>query len=236
MKIITVKDQVEGGKKAFDLIKNAMGNHEIKTLGLATGSTPKTLYKEMVTSNLDFRNLQSINLDEYVGLPANNSQSYHFFMEEHLFKAKPFKINYIPNGVAENIEAECIRYNKIIDENPVDIQILGIGENAHIGFNEPGSSFGSETREVALTESTIKANSRNFENISDVPTHAISMGIKSIMHAKKIILLAFGEKKAEAVKQTITGPISEDIPSSVLQLHPDVTLIVDQAAASKIDA
>lgn len=234
MDIVVVKDQIEGGKKAFDIIKEGMDAGKVKVLGLATGSTPITLYEELVKSDLDFSDVSSVNLDEYVGLSADNDQSYDYFMHEHLFDEKPFKANYLPNGLAEDIEAECKRYDEVLEKNPIDIQILGIGENAHIGFNEPGASFDATTQKVALTESTIEANSRNFAKKEDVPTFAISMGIKSIMAAKKIVLLAYGEKKAQAILDTVEGPVTEDVPASVLQNHPDVTLILDEAAAAKL--
>lgn len=234
MDIVVVKDQIEGGKKAFDIIKEGMDAGKVKVLGLATGSTPITLYEELVKSDLDFSDVSSVNLDEYVGLSADNDQSYDYFMHEHLFDKKPFKANYLPNGLAEDIEAECKRYDEVLEKNPIDIQILGIGENAHIGFNEPGASFDATTQKVALTESTIEANSRNFAKKEDVPTFAISMGIKSIMAAKKIVLLAYGEKKAQAILDTVEGPVTEDVPASVLQNHPDVTLILDEAAAAKL--
>lgn len=231
MKIIKVTNQVEGGKAAFDIIKNEMVAGNVKTLGLATGSTPETLYQEIVASDLDFTDMNSVNLDEYVGLEASNDQSYHYFMKKHLFEAKPFKNNYLPDGTTSDAKKECHRYDQVIAENPIDIQILGIGENAHIGFNEPGSSFEGTTSEVKLTESTIAANSRNFAKKEDVPTHAYSMGIKSIMQSKKIILLAYGEKKAEAIFNSLQGPVTEDVPGSALQNHSDVIIIVDEAAA-----
>ncbi|MGX7023461.1 glucosamine-6-phosphate deaminase [Vagococcus hydrophili] len=231
MKIIKVTNQVEGGKAAFDIIKNEMVAGNVKTLGLATGSTPETLYQEIVASDLDFTDMNSVNLDEYVGLEASNDQSYHYFMKKHLFEAKPFKNNYLPDGTTSDAKKECARYDQVIAENPIDIQILGIGENAHIGFNEPGSSFEGTTSEVKLTESTIAANSRNFAKKEDVPTHAYSMGIKSIMQSKKIILLAYGEKKAEAIFNSLQGPVTEDVPGSALQNHSDVIIIVDEAAA-----
>lgn len=235
MEIIKVKDNVEGGKVAFNLIKEEMAKGNVNTLGLATGSTPETLYQEMVASDLDFTNINSVNLDEYVGLKPSNDQSYDYFMRKHLFDAKPFKNNYLPNGVAENGQAECARYDQILADNPIDIQILGIGENAHIGFNEPGASFEGTTSEVELTESTIEANSRNFEKKEDVPTHAYSMGIKSIMQAKKIILLAYGAKKAQAIFDTVNGEVTEAVPASALQNHDNVVIIVDEAAANLLD-
>ena len=233
MNVIRVKDAAEGGKKAFELIQEGL-NDGAKVFGLATGSTPETLYKEMVDSDLDFTECTSVNLDEYVGLSGDNDQSYRYFMNKHLFNQKPFKATYVPNGKAEDLEAECAKYEEIIANNPIDIQILGIGENAHIGFNEPGTPFDAPTQVVQLTESTINANKRNFEKVEDVPTTAISMGIGSIMKGKKIILMAFGEAKAEAIANTINGPLTTDVPSSILKNHDDVTIIIDEAAASKL--
>lgn len=232
-KIIRVKDAEEGGKKAFELIKEGIENGA-QVLGLATGSTPETLYQEMVKSDVDFSNCVSINLDEYIGLSGDNDQSYRYFMNSHLFNQKPFKATYVPNGKAEDLAAECRHYEEILANHPIDIQILGIGENAHIGFNEPGTPFDAPTQVVELTESTINANKRNFEKIEDVPTTAISMGIGSIMKSKKVILIAYGEAKAEAIANTINGEMTTDVPASVLQKHPDVTIILDDAAASKL--
>ena len=232
-KIIRVKDAEEGGKKAFELIKEGIENGA-QVLGLATGSTPETLYQEMVKSDVDFSNCVSINLDEYIGLSGDNDQSYRYFMNSHLFNQKQFKATYVPNGKAEDLAAECRHYEEILANHPIDIQILGIGENAHIGFNEPGTPFDAPTQVVELTESTINANKRNFEKIEDVPTTAISMGIGSIMKSKKVILIAYGEAKAEAIANTINGEMTIDVPASVLQNHPDVTIILDDAAASKL--
>ena len=159
MNIIRVKDAAEGGKKAFELIQQGL-NDGAKVFGLATGSTPETLYKEMVDSDLDFTECTSVNLDEYVGLSGDNDQSYRYFMNKHLFNQKPFKATYVPNGKAEDLEAECAKYEEIIANNPIDIQILGIGENAHIGFNEPGTPFDAPTQVVQLTESIINANKK----------------------------------------------------------------------------
>ena len=232
-KIIRVKDAEEGGKKAFELIKEGIENGA-QVLGLATGSTPETLYQEMVKSDVDFSHCVSINLDEYIGLSGDNDQSYRYFMNSHLFNEKPFKATYVPNGKSEDLAAECRHYEEILANHPIDIQILGIGENAHIGFNEPGTPFDAPTQVVELTESTINANKRNFEKIEDVPTTAISMGIGSIMKSKKVILIAYGEAKAEAIANTINGEMTTDVPASVLQNHPDVTIILDDAAASKL--
>ena len=231
--IIRVKDAEEGGKKAFELIKEGIENGA-QVLGLATGSTPETLYQEMVKSDVDFSHCVSINLDEYIGLSDDNDQSYRYFMNSHLFNEKPFKATYVPNGKAEDLAAECRHYEEILANHPIDIQILGIGENAHIGFNEPGTPFDAPTQVVELTESTINANKRNFEKIEDVPTTAISMGIGSIMKSKKVILIAYGEAKAEAIANTVNGDITTDVPASVLQNHPDVTVIVDEEASKRL--
>lgn len=231
MKVITVKKQLEGAKIGFDLLKEAMDNGA-KTLGLATGSTPVEFYNQIVKSDLDFSDMTSVNLDEYVGLDGSDEQSYRYFMSKHLFNEKPFKENFLPNGKAADLEAETKAYDQIIAEHPIDFQILGIGQNGHIGFNEPGTSFEETTHVVDLQESTIKANARFFENEEDVPRQAISMGIASIMAAKSIVLMAYGESKAEAIKGMVEGEITEDMPASILQKHADVVVIADEAAAA----
>ncbi|EGS8049740.1 glucosamine-6-phosphate deaminase [Enterococcus faecalis] len=233
MQIIRVANAEEGGKKAFELIKEGM-NNGAKVLGLATGSTPETLYKEMTASDVDFTEMTSVNLDEYVGLGGEDEQSYRYFMNKHLFDKKPFKETFVPNGKAEDLDAASAEYEKIIDAHPVDIQILGIGQNGHIGFNEPGTPLDSLTHVVELTESTINANKRYFDKVEDVPTRAVSMGIGSIMKGKKMILMAYGEAKAEAIKGMIDRPVTTDMPASALQNHQDVVVIIDDAAASKL--
>ena len=234
MKVIVVKNASELDKQAFDLLTKAV-DEGAKTLGLATGSSPVELYQEIVASQLDFSQMTSVNLDEYVGLSPENPQSYHYFMNQHLFQYKPFKHSYLPDGQAKDIQAECGRYNQILAENPVDLQVLGIGQNGHIAFNEPGTPFDSVTHEVALTESTIKANARFFDSIDEVPKSAICMGISNIMTAKEILLIAKGKNKAQAVKDMLEGPINEAVPASVLQKHPHVTVVLDQDAASLLD-
>ncbi|MDF7639850.1 glucosamine-6-phosphate deaminase [Lactobacillus sp. ESL0791] len=236
MKIIVRADSTECGAAAYEIFAKGIKNGA-KVLGLATGSTPLPLYKEMIKSNLNFDNLTSVNLDEYVGLPVDNDQSYHYFMQENLFNKKPFKKTYVPDGIkaVDDPEGVSREYDQIIKDNPIDIQLLGIGRNGHIAFNEPGTPFDSLTHEVKLTDNTIKANSRFFASIDDVPKSAICMGIANIMSAKKIVLLAFGENKAAAVKKMIEGPVTEEVPASVLQKHPDVTVILDQAAAAELD-
>ena len=234
MRIIRVQNQIEGGQVAFSLLKDEMAKGA-KTLGLATGSTPLAFYDEIRKSDLDFSDMTSVNLDEYVGLAADNDQSYHYFMQENLFRAKSFKESFLPNGLASDLQEETRRYDQVIAEHPIDFQILEIGHNGHIGFNEPGTSFDVTTHVVNLAEDTIKANSRFFDSIDDVPKQAISMGIQSIMQSKMIVLMAYGQGKADAIKQMIEGPVTEDLPASVLQKHPNVVVIVDEAAASALD-
>ncbi|MDR0199134.1 MAG: glucosamine-6-phosphate deaminase [Streptococcaceae bacterium] len=233
MQVFKVADQAEGGQKAYELLREAI-NGGAKTFGLATGSTPVTFYENVVNSDLDFSDKTSINLDEYVGLDGANDQSYRYFMNEHLFNFKPFKENFLPNGKASNLDEEVKRYDGVIDAHPIDFQILGIGGNGHIGFNEPGTSFDVTTHVVDLAPETIAANARFFENESDVPRQAISMGIASILKSKQIVLLAFGKAKAEAVKGMLEGPVTTDCPASVLQNHANVTVIADKEAASLI--
>lgn len=233
MEIIVVNDSLEAAKKALDMIEEGM-EKGAEVLGLATGSTPEPLYQEMIKSDLNFDQMVSINLDEYIGLDQDDPQSYHYYMDEKLFNHKKFKETHLPNGKADDLAEECKRYDQVIAENPIDIQILGIGHNAHIGFNEPGAPFDGATEVVELTESTINANKRYFDNVEDVPTKAVSMGIGSIMKSKKIILMAFGAEKAEAIKNTIEGDVTTDVPASILQEHDDVVVILDKGAASEL--
>ena len=218
MKVIEVTNQLEGGQVAFDLLKEKLENGA-KTLGLATGSSPLEFYQRMTES-------------EYVGLTGEDPQSYRYFMQENLFNKKPFKISYLPKGNEETAEEETAHYNDILSQHPVDLQILGIGRNGHIGFNEPGTPFDSQTHLVQLDQSTIEANSRFFDKIEDVPTQAISMGIANILAAKSIILFAYGQSKAEAIAGMIKGPKTESLPASALQDHPDVVIIADKEALS----
>ncbi|NQI44366.1 glucosamine-6-phosphate deaminase [Streptococcus suis] len=233
MKIHVVNNQVEGATVALDILREKM-NGGAKVLGLATGSSPLEFYKLVRESDLDFSNVTSVNLDEYVGLGEESDQSYIHFMKENLFNDKPFKQSYLPNGLAIDVVAETERYNKILAEHPVDFQILGIGRNGHIGFNEPGAPFDGQTHLVELAPSTIEANARFFADPEEVPKQAISMGIANIMAAKTIVLMAYGQEKADAIKATVEGAVTEDVPASVLQNHDNVILILDQAAASKL--
>ena len=234
MKVIEVANQIEGGQVAFDLLKEKV-EQGAKTLGLATGSSPLEFYKLIRESDLDFSDMVSVNLDEYVGLTGEDPQSYRYFMQENLFNEKPFKVSYLPKGNEDTAEEETAHYKEILAQHPVDLQILGIGRNGHIGFNEPGTPFDSQTHLVHLDQSTIEANSRFFEKIEDVPTQAISMGIKNILDAKSIILFAYGESKAEAIAGTVSGPVTENLPASSLQNHPDVTIIADAEALSLLE-
>ncbi|HFI0933869.1 TPA: glucosamine-6-phosphate deaminase [Streptococcus suis] len=233
MKVHVVENQAEGAALAFNLLKEKLAGGA-KVLGLATGSSPLEFYKLIRESDLDFSDLTSVNLDEYVGLGEESNQSYIYFMKEQLFNSKPFKQSYLPNGLAADLDAELVRYNAILEEHPVDFQILGIGRNGHIGFNEPGAPFDGQTHLVDLAPSTIEANSRFFDTIEEVPKQAISMGIANIMAAKTIVLMAYGPEKADAIKATVEGPVTEQVPASVLQNHDDVVLIIDEAAASKL--
>ena len=234
MKIIIVENAAVGSYKAYNLLVQGLQT-QARVLGLATGSTPILLYQEMAQSKLDFSHITTINLDEYLGLGPNNPQSYHYFMKQHLFQFKSFSKNYLPNGLAPDINQELQRYDQVIADHPIAIQILGIGQNGHIGFNEPGTSFQSQTHCVTLSSSTRAANARFFPNKQAVPQKAISMGLSSIMHSKHIILMAWGKDKAEAVSQMINGPITEKCPASILQKHPHTTIILDSAAATKLN-
>lgn len=238
MKVIVTKNYDEMSEKAFRIVKEVVVNNKNAVLGLATGSTPLGLYAEMIKDHKEngtsYKDVKTLNLDEYAGLDVTSDQSYVYFMRENLFKHIDIDLNntHIENGKAVNRELECENYNKLIEELPRDLQILGIGSNGHIAFNEPGTAFGSETHIVDLTESTIKDNSRLFERIEDVPRQAFTMGLKNIMHARRIVVLASGANKAKAVYGMLKGSVTEALPASVLQLHPDCIVIVDEAAYS----
>lgn len=234
MKILVTKNKEEASQNAFKLLQTDIINGA-QVLGLATGSSPLGLYQEMTSSSVDYSNLISINLDEYVGLKPTDSQSYHYFMEHHLFTQKPFAKSFIPDGSNLNVAEVINHYNQILATYPIDTQILGIGNNGHIGFNEPGTPFDSQTHKVKLTPATINANARFFTSNKDVPTEAYTMGIGSILQAKHIILLAFGEQKADAINKMVNGKITTAVPASALQQHPNVTVILDKQAASKLN-
>lgn len=240
MKLIIAKDYEDMSAKAFEVMKRVVKNNPYAVLGLATGTTPLVLYRYMIEDHkahgTSYAHIRMVNLDEYKGLPKDHPQSYAYFMCENLFRHLDIEASntYIENGTAQDEQAECARYNKLLAEMPRDIQLLGLGSNGHIAFNEPNTPFGSETHVVDLTENTIKDNARLFADISEVPRKAFTMGIKQIMQAKQILILASGANKADAVYKTVCGKVTEEVPASVLQLHPNCILIADKEAASKL--
>ena len=237
MKVIIAKDYEEMSKKAFEVMREVVKGNPRAVLGLATGSTPIGLYKNMIEDHkqncTSYREIRTVNLDEYAGLDYSSDQSYVYFMRSNLFDYIDIdlKNTNIENGKAADRQAECDRYNRLLEGMQQDIQVLGIGSNGHIAFNEPGPPFGSVTHIVDLAESTIKDNSRMFKSIDEVPRQAFTMGLKNIMNAKKILILANGANKAKAVYGLVKGEVTEAVPASVLQLHPDCTLVCDEAAA-----
>ena len=241
MKIIRTKDYQDMSRKAANIISAQVIMKPNCVLGLATGSTPIGTYDQLVEwynkGDLDFSEVTTVNLDEYKGLPRTNDQSYYYFMHQHLFdrvNIDPERTN-VPNGMEPDAEKECGRYEELIRSlGGVDLQLLGLGHNGHIGFNEPGEAFEKETHCVDLTESTIEANKRFFASADDVPKQAYTMGIKTIMQAKKILIVVNGENKADIVKRAFFGPVTPEVPASILQLHNDVTLVGDEAALAKI--
>lgn len=238
MKVIIADDYEKMSARAFEIMKETVVRNPNSVLGLATGTTPLGLYRLMVDDHkkngTDYGSVRTVNLDEYMGLGFSDSQSYARFMRENLFDGLniPRENTYIENGKAEDASAECLRYNGILDGLDIDIQLLGLGSNGHIAFNEPGTQFGMQTHVVKLADSTVKDNARLFDCAESVPTHAFTMGIKNIMHAKKVLVLASGENKAKAVYGAVRGEVTEELPASVLQLHPDCTLIADRKAAA----
>ena len=241
MRIVIAKDAQDMSKKAAHILAGQLIMKPESVLGLATGSTPLETYKYLVSMYNDglisFERAITFNLDEYYGLEPSSDQSYKYFMEENLFKHVDIneKNIHIPNGVCSDIFLECQNYEaKIRQHGGIDFQLLGIGRNGHIGFNEPDVKFEAITHLVQLDEDTIEANSRFFETIEEVPKEAISMGIKTIMHSKKILLLASGQEKAKTVYNMVYGDIKPELPASVLQIHPDVTIILDEAAAQEL--
>lgn len=238
MIVVTAKDYDEMSMKAYEAMKKVLTEKSDATLGLATGSTPVGLYKLMIADyeagKISYKDMTSINLDEYVGLPVTHPESYRAFMNRNLFDHIDIKKEntHVPDGLNPDLAAAADAYTAYIAAHPADVQILGIGSNGHIAFNEPGTPFDSHTHVVTLKEGTRKDNARFFDNdIDKVPTHAVTMGLKDIMSAKFIILLANGSGKANAVNAMINGPVSEDCPASILQTHPNVLVVTDEAAA-----
>lgn len=241
MEVIIKPDAATVSKEAARLFQHQIAHKPRSVLGLATGSTPLGLYRELAEMHaagaIDFRDVITFNLDEYVGLHRDHPQSYFRFMREHLFS----KINvapeniHLPDGLAADMEAHCAAYEEAIAElGPIDLQLLGIGGDGHIGFNEPSSSLWSRTRLKSLTERTIADNAHHFASPDQMPRHAITMGIGTIMDAHRIVVLALGERKASAVAAMVEGPLMADVPASVLQFHQRCHLIIDEPAASRL--
>ncbi len=240
MKVFIVDNYEQMSQKGAEIIADVVKSNSNPVLGLATGSTPIGTYEKLAEMNrcgeISFKNVRTVNLDEYVGLDKNSDQSYVYFMSENLFDKIDIDKNNtnLPSGIAADFDEECKRYSALLEANRQDIQLLGLGSNGHVGFNEPGTPFDSMTHIVDLTESTIKDNSRLFSNIEEVPRQAITMGIFEIMKSKKVLVLASGRNKANAVYQMVKGEISENCPATVLQNHPDCIVVVDKDAAALI--
>lgn len=241
MRIYCAQDYTGMSRQAANIVSAQVILKPNCVLGLATGSTPIGMYRQLVEwyekGDTDYSQVHTVNLDEYMGLAPDHDQSYRYFMQTNFFdhiNIDPKNTN-VPNGMAADPDAECARYNQVIaDLGGIDIQVLGMGHNGHIGFNEPGDSFEQETHVVNLTQSTIEANSRFFASPDDVPRQAITMGTKNIMQARHILVVVSGEAKADIVKEAFTGPVTPKVPASILQLHPNVSLVGDKAALSKI--
>ncbi|HET7559792.1 MAG TPA: glucosamine-6-phosphate deaminase [Limnochordia bacterium] len=242
MRIEVFADYDQMSAAAAALVERAVSAAERPVLGFATGATPIGLYRALVARHragaLSFSRARSFNLDEYVGLPASHPQSYRSYMRENLFDAVDFAAGAcrVPDGQADSLKAECEAYEaQIAAAGGIDLQVLGIGTNGHIGFNEPGTPFGTLTHVATLSERTRQSNAVYFAGVEAVPKRAISMGIRTIMNARRLVLLASGSSKAEAIRHTVSGPVTPEVPSSVLQLHPDLTLLLDRAAAAALD-
>lgn len=240
MNIIKAKDYQDMSRKAANIISAQVIMKPDCVLGLATGSTPVGTYAQLVEwykkGDLDFARVSTVNLDEYRGLKHSDPQSYYYFMQENLFKHVNIRedATFVPDGTNPDAGAACAAHEEIIRSlGGIDLQLLGLGNNGHIGFNEPGAAFEKETHCVDLTESTIEANSRFFDSIDQVPTQAYTMGIRTIMQAKRILVVANGEAKADAVAKAFWGPVTPEVPGSILQMHPNVTVVADEAALSK---
>ena len=238
MRVIKAKDYREMSRAAANIISAQILLKPDCVLGLATGSSPVGTYEQLIEwykkGDLDFSQVTTVNLDEYVGLAPDHDQSYYYFMPHNLFDSvnlRPGSTN-LPDGCAADMDAECIRYDTLLRTLGFDLQLLGLGNNGHIGFNEPDKEFSKGTHIVTLTESTLEANKRFFASIDDVPKTAISMGTYDIMQAKRILMVASGKAKAEAVKAMLTGPITPQMPASILQFHRNFTLVADEEALS----
>jgi glucosamine-6-phosphate deaminase len=241
MEVVICKTYEQMSRAAAEAVAEVMNAKPDAVLGLATGSTPLALYKELArmhkSEGLDFSHVTTFNLDEYVGLPQSHEQSYHYFMRENLFKHVniPPQNIHIPSGTTSNYKAFCEWYEKrIVDAGGIDVQILGIGSDGHIAFNEPGSSLSSRTRLKTLAKPTIDDNARFFSSRDEVPIYAITMGVGTILEAKQLVMVANGPKKADAIAQAVEGPVSSMITASALQLHPDALVYIDEPAAGKL--
>lgn len=239
MNIIEFESKDQLGKEAAAIIARTIAAKPDAVLGLATGGTPIETYKELIqlhqAHQLSFKQTKTINLDEYAGLNPEHENSYMTYMKRHLFDHidLPQDQYFLPNGNAAHLEKECLRYDQLIEDvGGIDLQLLGIGQNGHIGFNEPGTPFNSKTHVVQLDENTRQANARYFSSIDEVPTHAITMGIASILSSKKILLLASGKSKAKVIQYLEQAEIHPDFPASALKLHEDVTVMIDREAGS----
>lgn len=241
MKVIICENYGEMSRKAAQVFIDQLKEKPDSVLGFATGSTPVGMYQELIKAynrgGVDFQETTSFNLDEYYPIASENNQSYYYFMHEQLFNHIDIQIEnvHIPDGETRDVEKFCLEYEEAIRQaGGIDLQVLGIGRNGHIAFNEPGSSFDSRTRVVDLDQDTIEANSRFFKNISEVPRQAITMGLATIMECKKIVILANGKSKAEAVAKAVEGEATEEVPASTLQRHGDVMFVLEKEAASKL--
>jgi glucosamine-6-phosphate deaminase len=237
MRIIEVKDYSDMSSKAAKLVIDRVNSTDAPVLGLATGRTPKGLYEKMIEDHrihrTSYHHATTFNLDEYAGLPHTDHNSYFHYMNKLLFSHIDIekRCTHLPNGVADDIEKECIRYeNEIAHHGGIDLQILGIGTNGHIGFNEPGTSFSANTHVVNLTRSTREANAHYFDSIEEVPHQAVTMGINTILKSKEILLLISGESKQQAVKKLFEGEVTEEFPASILKKHPNITILGDKEA------
>lgn len=237
MKIIITKNYNDLSSKAVEFVVKEILRKKSAILGLPTGGTPMGLYRKLIKMKIDFSKIKIFTLDEYYGLDKNSNNSYYYYMKKYLFSHIniPEKNIYTLNGKAKNIDKECYQYEKLIKKNPIDLIVLGIGKDGHIGFNEPGSSLNSKTRLVNLDPSTRKANSIYFNNkIENVPKKALTVGISTIMSAKKILLLASGIEKADIIRNALKEDMSKDVPASVLKLHSHLTVILDNRASLNI--
>ncbi|ALS26911.1 glucosamine-6-phosphate deaminase [Paenibacillus sp. 32O-W] len=240
MEIRIFDDQSELDRYAASLFAETVRRKPDAVLGLATGSTPIGIYEKIVEEHrrgLSFREVTTFNLDEYVGLPRNHEQSYYTYMQKHLFAhidIRPENVH-LPNGTADDLAAECARYDALLAKHPIDIQLLGLGHNGHIGFNEPDESLIGETHVVELKRETLEANARFFASIRDVPTHAVTMGVGAILRAKTIVLAARGTDKARIVKEALQGPITTKCPASLLQTHAHVIVLLDREAGRELE-